>query len=130
MGEYYIVANSDKRQYLNGNSLGMSVTLPGVMASPLSQILIWLLAEGTPISGGIGLRGTWAGDRIVVAGDEGSLTDLVERTHAEFQDITVEAFEDMAAHCSDSYIRYCEEGLLDNDGRFIPEWSSRGRTLD
>ena len=119
MGEYYIVANPDKRQYLNSNSLGMSVKLLGVMASPLPRILVWLLADGAPISGGWGMGGTWAGDRIVVAGDEGTSAGVFERAHAEFRDITVEAFEDLAAHCSYSFIKYCEQGLLDDDGRFI-----------
>jgi hypothetical protein len=125
MGECYIVANPDKRQYLNSNSLRMSVKLSGVMASPLPQILVWLLADSAPISGGWGMGGTWAGDRIFVAGDEGSSSGVFELAHAEFRDITVEAFEDLAAHCSFTHIKYCEEGVLDDDGRFIPEWSSR-----
>jgi hypothetical protein len=131
MGEYHIVANPDKRQYLSSNSLGgMSVKLPGVMASPLPQILVWLLADGAPISGGWGVGGTWAGDRIVVAGDEGLSASVFERAHAEFRDITVEAFEDLAANCSYIEIKYCEEGLLDDNGRFTPGWSSRRLTHD
>ena len=130
MGEYYIVANLDKRQYLDSNSLGMSVKLPGVMATPLPRILVWLLADGAPISGGWGMGGNWAGDRIVVAGDEGTSAGVFERAHAEFRDITIEAFEDLAAHCSNSDIKYREQGLLDDDGRFISDWSSRTQTRD
>jgi hypothetical protein len=131
MGEYYIVANPDKRQYLNSNSLGgMSVKLPGVLASPLPQILVWLLADSAPISGGWGMAGIWAGDRIAVAGDEGPSAGVYERARAEFRDITVEAFEDLAAHCTYIDIKYHEEGLLDDDGRFIQGWSSREPTFD
>ena len=131
MGEYYIVANADKRQYLNSNSLGgMSVKLPGVMASPIPQILVWLLTDSAPISGGSGIRGTWAGDRIVVAGDEGPSASVWERAQGEYRDITVEAFEDLAAHCSYIDVKYSEEGLLDDDGRFIQGWSSRRPTFD
>jgi hypothetical protein len=131
VGEYYIIANPDKRQYLDSNSLGgMSVKLPGVMASPLPQILVWLLADSAPISGGCGMGGTWAGDRIVVAGDEGPSADVWERAHAEYRDITVETFEDLAAHCSYIDIKYSEEGLLDDDSRFIQGWSSRKPTFD
>ena len=54
MGEYYIVANPDKRQYLNSNSLRMSVKLLGVMVSPLPRILVWLLADGGRFRGGGG----------------------------------------------------------------------------
>jgi hypothetical protein len=86
LGEYYIVANPDKRQYLNSNSLGVSVKLPGVMAGPLPQILVWLLAEGAPITEGLGIAGTWAGDRIVVAGDEGPTSEVYQRAHAELRD--------------------------------------------
>jgi hypothetical protein len=131
MGEYYIVANPDKRQYLNSNSLGgMSVKLSGVMASPLPQILVWLLAESAPISGGWGMGGTWAGDRIVVAGDEGPSAGVFEQAHADFRDITVEALEDLAAHCSYIDTMYYEGGLLNDDGRFIPGSSPRRLGLD
>jgi hypothetical protein len=125
LGEYYIVANPDKRQFLNSNSLGMSVKLPGMMAGPLPQILVWLLAEGAPISGGWGLAGTWAGDRIVVAGDEGPSAKVYQRANAEFRDITIEAFEDLADHCSYIYMKYNEEGWLDDNGRFTPGGSFR-----
>jgi hypothetical protein len=66
------------------------------------------------------MGGTWAGDRIVVAGNEGPSAGVFERAHAEFRDITVEAFEDLAAHCSFYCMKYCEEGMLDDDGRIIP----------
>ncbi len=46
MGEYYMIVNSDKGQYLDSNSLGMSVKLDGLIASPLPAILVWLLADG------------------------------------------------------------------------------------
>jgi hypothetical protein len=126
LGEYYVIANPDKRQCLNSLSLGMLVKLPGVMAGPLPQILVWLLAEGAPITGGWGMAGTWAGDRIVVARDEGPSSEVYQRAYAEFSDITVEAFEDLADHCSYVYLTYNEQGWLDDDGRFIsggPFWS-------
>jgi hypothetical protein len=129
VGEYYIVANPEKRQYLNSNSLAMSVKLSGLIAGPLPRIVVWLLADGLSVSGGTGMRGSWSGDRIIVAGDEGPSATIYARAHAEFRDITVEAFEALAADCSFFYLEYSEAGILDDDGRFIPDWS-RGDTTE
>jgi hypothetical protein len=123
MGEYFLIANPDKRQYLDSNSLGMSVKLDGVIGGPLPGILVWLLADGSPVSGGSVMRGSWAGDRIIVAGDEGPSASVYQRAQAEFRNITIEAFEALAAGCSLVNLQYSESGLLDDDGRFIADWS-------
>jgi hypothetical protein len=117
LGEYYIIANPEKRQYLDSNSLGMSVKLTGLIAGPLAEILVWLLADGHPVSGGSTLQGAWSGDRIIVPGDEGPSSSVYERAHADYRDITVEAFEALAAECPLVYFKWHEAGVLDDDGK-------------
>ena len=124
MGEYFAAVNTDKGQYLDSNSLGMETKLDWMLASPVPAILTWLLADGAPISGGSAMRGSWAGDRIVVAGDEGPSASLWLRAHREFQDVTIAAFEALASDCADINLEYQERGVLDDDGRFVPDWAA------
>lgn len=119
MGEYYIIANPEKRQYLDANSLGMSVKLAGLIGGPLAEILVWLLADGAPVSGGSTLQGAWSGDRIIVAGDEGPSSSVYERAHHDYLDITVEAFEALASGCPLVSIKWHEAGVLDDDSKFL-----------
>jgi len=76
MGQCYIIVNLDKKQYINPRKFGDGVKLiefadstPGTMTA-----LAVLLADGNGRGGG-DLRsdnpiiGSWAGDRIVIAGD-------------------------------------------------------------
>ncbi len=129
MGEYYRIVNSDKGQCLVCNSLGMSVKLDGVIASPLPAILVWLLADGAPSAGTVAMRGSWAGDRIIVARDEGESASIWERAHIEYRDITVEAFETLAADSSYIGLAYEERGILDEEGKFVADWASRLRPI-
>lgn len=125
MGEYFIVANLDKRQHLDPNTLGMSSKLDGVIGGPLADILIWLLADAAPpLFGRPGWRGSWAGDRIVVAGDEGSAAGAYAEAISRSRDITIEAFE-ASANSSFILMKYGEAGVLDDDGKFILDWASR-----
>ncbi len=121
MGEHFAAVNPDKGQYLDSNSLGMETKLDWMLASPVPAILAWLLADGAPISGGSAMQGSWAGDRIVVAGDEGPSASLWARAHREFRDITIEAFEALASECPCIGLKYQDEGVLDDDDKFAPD---------
>ncbi len=76
MGQYYLVCNLDKRQYLHPHRFGDGMKLLEFGASGSGAMcgLAVLLADGNNRGGG-DLRstnpiiGSWAGDRIVVAGD-------------------------------------------------------------
>jgi hypothetical protein len=125
LGEYYAIVNTDKEEYIDGGTLGMSVKLDGLIGSPLPEILVWLLADGRPVSGQSPMQGSWAGDRIVVAGDEGRSAPIWERAQAGFRDITVQAFEALAEACPYICFKYEEEGLLDQEGKFVRDWAVR-----
>lgn len=76
MGQYYYVVNIDKKQYLHPHRFGDGLKLLEFGCSAMGTLtgLAVLLASGNGRGGG-DLRsndpivGSWAGDRIVVAGD-------------------------------------------------------------
>ena len=76
MGQYYVIANLDKRQYLSPHSFGSGLKLMEFSSDgeSIMQAVAILLADGNNRGGGDlrthhPLVGSWAGDRIVVAGD-------------------------------------------------------------
>ena len=85
MGQYYLVVNKDKKEYLDPHKFGSGLKLMEFSGDGESvmQGLAVLLADGNGRGGGdlessSSLVGSWAGDRIVVAGDyadEGKFTE-------------------------------------------------------
>lgn len=78
MGQYHIVVNLDKKQYLHPHRLGDGLKLMefGASSGGTMMALAVLLADSNSGSGGDidsddPLVGSWAGDRIVVTGDYG-----------------------------------------------------------
>ena len=106
MGQYYLIVNLDKKQYLHPHRCGDGLKLLefGCSATGTLTALAILLADGNGRGGG-DLRsenpviGSWAGDRIVIAGDyadEGKFTgDPASNLYAvagkEYQDISRQA---------------------------------------
>lgn len=75
MGQYYVVVNLDKRQYLCAHKFGDGIKLLefGCGGHTMTALAV-LLADGNGRGGGDlfsehPIVGSWAGDRIVVAGD-------------------------------------------------------------
>lgn len=104
MGQYYVVANPDKREFLHPHRFGSGLKLMEFSgdAQSVMQAVAVLLADGNNRGGG-DLRsndpiiGSWAGDRVVVAGDyaddgrfldEGEEGNLFSFAMAEFEDIS------------------------------------------
>jgi hypothetical protein len=80
MGQYYKIVNLDKRQYLHPHKFGAGLKLMEFSGKgdSIMQAVAILLSSGNGRGGGDihsenhdpeGLVGSWAGDRIVVAGD-------------------------------------------------------------
>lgn len=82
MGQYYVIANIDKKQFINPHVFGDGIKLLEFGASGCGAMtgLAVLLANSNNRGGG-DLRsdnkiiGSWAGDRIVVAGDYAEMKD-------------------------------------------------------
>jgi len=76
MGQYYLTVNIDKKQYLNPHAFGDGLKLLEFACSGRGTMMALgvLLADGNNRGGGdlhsdAPAIGSWAGDRIVVAGD-------------------------------------------------------------
>ena len=95
MGQYYKVVNVTKKQYLHPHRLGAGLKLCEFSESCVGELLLLLLAGGNGRGGGDlpvsetnehgHLIGSWAGDKIVVAGDcadGGTHTTRAERLAA------------------------------------------------
>jgi len=73
MNEYFLIGNLDKKQFIDahnftppGKLAGYSAVLVHLCDQQMSGVLVYLLAT----SNSYPLMGTWAGDRVIVAGDE------------------------------------------------------------
>jgi len=111
MGQYYLIANLDKKQFLHPHKCGDGLKLMEFACSANGTLtaLAILLADGNNRGGG-DLRsdhpviGSWAGDRIAVAGDyadEGKFTsdpgrNLYRVAHDGYTDISRQALRAMA----------------------------------
>ena len=81
MGQYYLVVNIDKKQFLHPHKLGDGLKLMefGAQGDGTMLALALLLADGCGRGGGdyhgkknvesVNLIGAWKGDRIVITGD-------------------------------------------------------------
>ena len=76
MGQYYLIVNADKKQYLHPHKFdeGLKLMEFGHSTSSILFALTVLLADGNNRGGGDlhsddPLIGSWAGNRIVIAGD-------------------------------------------------------------
>jgi hypothetical protein len=85
MGQYYITVNLDRREYLYPHKLGDGLKLMefGCSSHGTLMALAVLLASGNGRGGGdcrsdSPMIGSWAGNRIVIAGDYGDPGKFVE----------------------------------------------------
>jgi hypothetical protein len=111
MGQYYYIVNLDKKQYLHPHQFGNGLKLMEFGCSDLGAMtgLAILLAEGNGRGGGDldsdnPIIGSWARDRIVVAGDyaddEYDGNTIYNVASDCFEDISVKV---ILALCDDRY---------------------------
>jgi hypothetical protein len=118
MGQYYYIVNLDKKQYLDPHAFGHGTKLLAFSCfqGGANTALACLLANSNGRGGGDldsenPIVGSWAGDRIVVAGDYAEIGDRGELDDNEnlYSKCTKGTFEDisykiMAALADDTYI--------------------------
>jgi len=104
MGQYYKVVNLDKRQYLHAHQFGEGLKLLefGCSAGGTMTALALLLASGNGRGGGDHpsknpLIGSWAGDRIVIAGDYGDVGLYTDDPDINLYTAASRDFEDISA---------------------------------
>ena len=116
MGQCYRIVNIDKKEYLNPYVFGDGAKLLefGSSGSGTMCALACLLANSNNRGGGDlrsenPLIGSWAGDRIVIAGDYAIKGDPAETADTTLYDQCRESFKDISRVardmiCEDSYI--------------------------
>lgn len=103
MGQYHFILNLDKRQYLHPHRFGDGLKLLEFGASGEGTMfgLAILLANSNRRGGG-DLRsnnpivGSWAGDRIVIAGDYGDETETIDGEPATLYHLAAEEYEEIS----------------------------------
>lgn len=106
MGQYYIIVNLDKKQYLHPLKFGDGLKLMEFATSQCGVLtaLAILLADGNGRGGGDlnsddPIIGSWAGDRIVIAGDyadEGKFIDDPKGKKQNLYAYAEDNFEDIS----------------------------------
>ena len=90
MGQYFILANLDKKEYINPHNLGGGLKFWEWCANNPARVVPFLLRKSSEGGGGdiqfeSKVAGRWAGDRIVLIGDydKSKLYDRVSKTFKE-----------------------------------------------
>jgi hypothetical protein len=102
MGQYYMIVNLDRREYLNPLKFGdgCKVREFGFSSHGVMSALAILLAKSSTISGGgdfeSELTGAWASDRIVIIGDYDE-SGLYQRLDEEYVDVSLDVLRVMVA---------------------------------
>jgi hypothetical protein len=101
MGEYCVIANRSKEQYLNPHAFGHGVTPWEVLANKhvLSGLGILLMDTARISHISNPLIGSWIGDDIVIIGDERSKGDPYENVIEEYNDVSKEVRRLLLDYC-------------------------------
>lgn len=76
MGEYFIIANIDKQQYLSAASMNENPKRHGFLRGLHGRALALLVCQSDELRHGYGeLAGSWYGDRVVATGDDNGVPD-------------------------------------------------------
>jgi hypothetical protein len=111
MGQYYKIANLDKKQYLHPHRCGDGLKLMEFSLGSCGTMsaLAILLADGNGRGGGdlrsdAEIIGSWSGDRITIVGDyaDGDLFSEIGADDSEWTDVSADA---MAALAEDDWAR-------------------------
>jgi len=101
MGQYFLIANLTKQEYLHPHKLGCGLKLWEICANRQIGVLAYLLRKSDDLGGGdienfkdYPNAGRWAGDAIVVIGDyhHNGLYDFIEKWFKEITDEIAEEY--------------------------------------
>lgn len=101
MGQYFLIVNLDKREFVDPSRLGGGLKLWEICANNVCRILPFLLRKSSEGGGGDIRKeyfsaGRWCGDRVVVVGDydESGLYDLTSKEYTDISDAVRKDFND------------------------------------
>lgn len=97
MGQYYLVVNKTKKQYLRPHNLNDGAKFMELVGGTTPQVMAFLMVQSDGEGGGDGnrqlsLRGSWAGDNITIVGDYDS-SNLYSDAREDYENISLEALE-------------------------------------
>lgn len=108
MGQYHYIINLDKREYLHPHRFGDGLKLLEFGASGEGTMLglALLLAKDNGRGGGdlrsnAKIIGSWAGDRIVIAGDCGDKTETIDGTPVSLHELASAEYEEISERVLD-----------------------------
>ena len=114
MGQYFLIVNVDKREYIDGHRLGAGIKLWELAANGVGNLLIFLCRKSSEGGGGDIQKdykhaGRWAGDRIVVVGDYDS-SRLYQKARSFFHEISAEIVDEWNDFVELDRLKFEKEG--------------------
>jgi len=93
MGQYFLLVNLDKREYVYPIYVSTGMKLIELCVNNFGALLLFLLRKSSEGGGGdidkpYKYAGRWAGDRVVLVGDYDE-SDLFRKALEEYKDITL-----------------------------------------
>lgn len=118
MGQYYLISNTSKREFLHPHKLGMGMKLWELCANRGVGVLAYLLRKSDGLGGGdidnfkdFPNAGRWAGDNIVIIGDYDS-SKLFDEVRGEFEAKNEELpYVDISLEVREEYEKFLGEKL-------------------
>ncbi|MFH8107841.1 MAG: hypothetical protein QXJ25_02345 [Candidatus Aenigmatarchaeota archaeon] len=97
MGQYFILVNLNKKEYIDPFYIGSGAKFLEVCWNNVGKLLVYLLRKSDEVGGGdveepekLQYCGRWAGDRIVLIGDYDK-SKLYQKVKKNYKDIGIEA---------------------------------------
>lgn len=115
MGQYFLIVNLTKKEYLDPHNLGGGLKLWEICANSVLNVLGFLLRKSSE-GGGDDIQkdyknaGRWAGDRIVVIGNYDK-SKLYDKARQEFTEITAEIREEWNEFIELEELKICRIGF-------------------
>lgn len=118
MGQYFMLVNVSKREFLHPHKLGMGLKLWEICANKGAGVLVYLLRKSDELGGGdiddpakAKWAGHWAGDSIFVVGDYDS-SKLFQEAEGEYKAMNEQLpYKDVSLEVRKEYENFLGEPL-------------------